>query len=88
MFIGNRGERLILGNLKKLVSNSDIIFELFLLVVMAAVCIVWTVEEKLAVIFEYDRYDYFITLIVLSACLSLSILAKKTHGSRVVILTY
>jgi diguanylate cyclase (GGDEF)-like protein len=87
-FLDYRGKRLILDKLKKLVNDSDKIFELFLLVVIAAVCILWAVEEKLEVIFDYDRYGYMVTLIVLPACFCLSIFAKKTPIARVVVYIY
>ena len=79
---------MILGKLKKLVTNSDRIFELFLLIVMAAVCILWGVEEKLEVIFDYDRYGYIVTLIILPACFCLSFCTKRTAIARVVVFIY
>ena len=79
---------MILGKLKKLVNDSDKIFELFLLVVISAVCILWAVEERLEVIFDYDRYGYILTLIVLPACFCLSVFAKKTPIARVIVFIY
>ena len=66
---------MILNKLMKLVNNSDKIFNLVLLVVMAAICFVWVVEENLDVIFDYDRYGYIFSLCVLSACFWLSSVA-------------
>jgi diguanylate cyclase (GGDEF)-like protein len=79
---------LILQTLKKLVDNSDKIFNLVLLVVMAAICFVWALEESLEVIFDYDRYGYIISLAVLPVCFWLSAFAKKNHIARVVTFTY
>jgi len=55
---------------------------------MAAVCILWIVEEKLDVIFDYDRYGYIVTMFVLPTCFCLSAFGKKTPIARVVIFTY
>jgi diguanylate cyclase (GGDEF)-like protein len=79
---------MILNRLMAKAHNKDKIFELFLLVITAAVCILWVVEEKLEVIFDYDRYGYVVTLIVLPACFCLSIFAKKAIFARVVIFIY
>lgn len=79
---------MISPKLMKLVNNSDKIFELFLLVISAAVCVLWLVEENLEVIFDYDRYGYFVTLIVLPASFCLSFFAKKTPVSRVIVFIY
>jgi diguanylate cyclase (GGDEF)-like protein len=86
--IGYRGKCLILSKLKKLANNSDKIFELFLLVVMAAVCLLWIAEEKLEVIFDYDRYGYIVTLIIVPACFCLSFFIKRTAIARVVVFIY
>jgi diguanylate cyclase (GGDEF)-like protein len=72
----------------KLVNNSDKIYELFLLVISTAVCVLWLVEENLEVIFDYDRYGYIATLVILPACFLLSFFAKKTHVSRVIAYIY
>jgi diguanylate cyclase (GGDEF)-like protein len=79
---------LIVDKLKVIANNRDKMFELFLLVVATAVCILWVVEEKLEVIFDYDRYGYVVTLIVLPACFYLSVFAKKTPIARVIVFTY
>jgi diguanylate cyclase (GGDEF)-like protein len=79
---------LILNKLQKFVDDSDKIFNLVLLVVSLSVAIVWAVEEKLNVIFDYDRYGYFVTLIVVPVCYCLSVLTKKTHIARIVIFVY
>lgn len=55
---------------------------------MVAVCFVWAVEETLEVIFDYDRYGYITSLIVLAACFGLSTFAKKARLARVVTFTY
>ena len=85
---GYRGKSLILAKLKKLVNNSDKIFELSLLVVMTVIGIVWAVEESLNVVFSYDRYGYGVSLVVVAACFCLSAIAKKTHIARVIIFIY
>ncbi|MBU3003897.1 GGDEF domain-containing protein [Paraglaciecola arctica] len=79
---------MIIGNLKKLVNNSDKIFNLVLLVVIAAVCFVWAVEETLEVIFDYDRFGYITSILVLAACFGLSTFAKKARLARVVTFIY
>jgi diguanylate cyclase (GGDEF)-like protein len=88
MILHSRGKFLISGKLTKLIGNSDKIFELFLLIVIAAVCLIWVVEEKLEVIFDYDRYGYIVTLAILPACFYLSFVAKKTPIARVVVYIY
>lgn len=55
---------------------------------MVAVCFVWAVEETLEVIFDYDRYGYITSLIVLAACFGLSTFAKKARLARVVTFIY
>ena len=79
---------MILGKLNKFINNSDKVFELFLFVVSAAVCLLWTIEEKFEVIFDYDRYGYVVTLIVLPVCFILSAFAKKSQIARVVVFIY
>jgi diguanylate cyclase len=79
---------LILRKLMKLFNNSDKIFNLFLLVLVSAVCFLWIVEEQLEVIFDYDRYGYGVTLAVLVVCYCLSVLAKKIHIARIVVFIY
>lgn len=79
---------MILRKLKTLVSNSDKIFNLVLLVVMVAICFVWAIEESLDVIFDYDRYGYIISLVVLLICFWLSSFAKNPHIARVFTFIY
>ncbi|MEP1448630.1 MAG: diguanylate cyclase [Paraglaciecola sp.] len=79
---------MVLDKLKKLVDNSDKIFNLVLLVVIAAVCFVWAVEETLEVIFDYDRYGYITSILALAACFGLSTFAKKARIARIATFIY
>lgn len=86
--LNNKGRVQVLSNLKKIISNSDKVFELFLLILMIAIGFIWLVEEQLDVIFDYDRYGYMVTLVVIPICFGLSFFARKTYIARVVIFIY
>ena len=86
--IDNKSEKPFFSKLKKLTNDSDKNFEVFLLIVMFAIGMIWAVEERLGVTLYYDRYGYLVTLVVLITCFCLSAVARKTHVVRIVIFIY
>jgi diguanylate cyclase (GGDEF)-like protein len=55
---------------------------------MLVVCFVWVLEERLAVIFNYDRIGYIASLVVFMSCYGLSRWGKKTPLSRILVFCY
>ena len=69
-------------------NNKDKVFEFFLLVVIFSVCLLWAIEEKLNVIYDYDRTGYMVTSVVILLCLGISFFLKKTNLVRVIVFCY
>jgi diguanylate cyclase (GGDEF)-like protein len=63
-------------------------FELFLLVVILSIMVLWKIEEHLQVIYAYDRIGYQISIVVLFLCFCISVFAKKSRLSRIFAFIY
>lgn len=86
--IDTNGTQLFFSKLKKLTDDKDKNFEVFLLLVMFAISMVWVVEEKLGITLFYDRVGWLLTLIVLLTSFCFSFFAKKTHVVRIFVFIY
>ena len=81
-------DRLKLPDLKNISINSDRVFELFMLILVVSIVVLWRIEEHLQVIYQYDRIGYQVSIVVLLLCFCLSFFVKKSRLSRIVGFVY
>ena len=67
---------------------SDRLFVTLMLIGIAVVALIWGLEEYFDVILPYDRYGYFITIIVAAFCLLLAHFLRRANTAKILLFFY
>lgn len=70
------------------IKSSDKLFVNLMLIGIAVITLIWTLEEYFKVILPYDRYGYFVTIIVASFCLILSHFLQRANTAKILLFVY
>jgi hypothetical protein len=69
-------------------AQGDKLFINLMLIGIAVIAAIWILEEYFNVILPYDRYGYFITILVAAFCLILAHFLKRCDTAKILLFFY